>query len=124
MKAVLEIELIREDEYQFNRHLRPWVSRVTGLDEQGRFLREFVQVARKDYSKSNNKGSRGIYAYYVLGSGIYEVKQVRNWNSEQRYFIAVDEERIETITYKEVMQRLQAQAANERRTDEWLRSIT
>lgn len=124
MKAVLEIELIREDEYSFNRQLRPWVSRITGIDDQGRFLREFVQIARKDYSRANSKGSRGIFAYYVLSSGIYEVKQLRNWNSEQRRFIRVDEERIADISYKDVLEVIEIQIANERRADEWLRSIS
>lgn len=123
MRAVLEIELFREDEYAFDRNLKPWVSRLTGLDENYRFQREFINISQKDYSRANSKGSRGIYIYYILKDGIYEVKRLVDWKRTRRYFIRVDEDRISEISRAEVIGYLENNQSNEKRVREWLKDV-
>lgn len=67
-----------------------WVAEITGPDEKYGLFREFLR-GKIDYSKSNSKGSRGIFAEYILSTGkIYEVKSQETWNRFRRYFCIVD----------------------------------
>ena len=63
---------------------RPWVARVTG--SHLRMEREFLQ-AKKDYTKANGQGSRGVYLYYTLREGErYDVHELVSWGRVRRYF--------------------------------------
>lgn len=66
-------------------HLRPWVARITGVTANGQFTREFVD-GQKDYSFANGSGSRGIYFYYFLEPGLYEINERKTWKRAERYF--------------------------------------
>lgn len=70
---------------------RPWIARLTGLDPRFGYRREFVRPAGKDYSEGNSIGSRGVYAYYLLDPGLYEVSARLSWKRRRRYFLRVDE---------------------------------
>lgn len=64
-----------------------WVARITGFDPKWKYAREWVRY-KKDYRKSNSKGSRGVYKWYILESGnIYEIKE----DSRHRYFCIVND---------------------------------
>lgn len=113
MKAVLEIELFGEDTRQlykfwtnFTNEMSPglgdatfgtlppsgWVAEVIGTDQKYKFARSFLK-RKLDYSRSNSKGSRGIFAEYILESGkIYDVKQQVSWRNSKRYFCTVNSE--------------------------------
>lgn len=106
MKAYLEIELIGDNMVQtfrslckFTNGLAPglgsatfgdyppsgWVAEITGFDARYRYQRKFLGY-KKDYSRANSKGSRYVYAEYILESDkIYEVKDDR-----RRYFCKVN----------------------------------
>jgi hypothetical protein len=105
MKAFLELELrgdhIREyakmakyigneaapglGSYLFNIPLSSWVAEIAGTDPKYKYNRKFLRY-NKDYSRSNSKGSRGVYAEYILESGkIYDVKEFKG-----RYFCTVN----------------------------------
>jgi hypothetical protein len=107
MKAYLEIELIGDNVVQVGRLYKNitdsiipglgsmtfdippsgWVAEITGYDSVYKYKRSFLRY-KKDYSRANSKGSRGVYAEYTLESGkIYDVK-----NNKQRYFCRVDED--------------------------------
>jgi hypothetical protein len=107
MKAFLEIELIGDNivqEFKFYRNLTDdllpglgaltfgsyppsgWVAEITGFDKKYKYNRQFLRF-KKDYSRSNSKGSRGVYAEYILESGkIYDVK-----SRKSRYFCTVND---------------------------------
>lgn len=111
MRAVLEIELFGEDTRamvkaytQLLDSCMPglgndtigsfppsgWVSEITGFDSKYKYARRFLKP-KKDYSRSNSKGSRGVFAEYVLESGkIYDVKSQTTWKHVERYFCTVD----------------------------------
>jgi len=113
MKAVLEIELFGEDTRQMLRtwnnltnslvpglgdatfgSLSPsgWVAEIRGTDAKYKYARQFLK-RKIDYSRSNSKGSRGIYAEYLLDSNsIYEVKQQTSWKNSSRYFCTVNQD--------------------------------
>ncbi|NLW48787.1 MAG: hypothetical protein GXY86_15850 [Firmicutes bacterium] len=118
MKAILEIELIGDNIVQEMRmwtrlgnDLIPgsgsatfgscppsgWVAEITGFDLQYKYARTFLKF-KKDYSRANSKGSRGVYAEYILEEEkIYDVK-----DSKQRYFCKVDNWQIVLINESEV----------------------
>lgn len=80
-----------------------WIAEIKGFGIKYRFDREFVQ-GNTDYSKSNSKGTRGVFIWYVLESGhIYEVKEPLSWSRIEQYFCRVsDEGEIVKISEKEV----------------------
>jgi len=85
---------------------RPWVARLTGLDEQYGFSRAFV-CGQIDYSRANSVGSRGVYLYFALTDGVYEVNERTSWTKVRRYFILVDDTEIIEVERKDVEQWLQ-----------------
>lgn len=126
MKAILEIELFNEDlrkqmdlackivdsvsgerrlGTQMVGRLPPsgWVAEITGPSEKYRFERKFLR-AKKDYSRANGKGSRGVYAEYILESGrYYDVQRQITWGRSARYFCTVTEDGdIRTVDESEV----------------------
>lgn len=67
-----------------------WVAEITGFDDKFGYQRIFLPY-NKDYSHANSKGSRGVYAHYILEQGrIYEVKEPISWKNTIRYFCTVD----------------------------------
>lgn len=79
----------------------PWVKRVLGYNEQFGFLHEAVR-GQKDYSQANSVGSRGIYLYYPLKKGVYEVNERITWSRVRRYFILVDNAEYVEVSKEEV----------------------
>lgn len=114
MRAYLEIELLGEDGREYLRFCRDigemvrpglghdtfgrlpprsgWVAEITGYDQKYKYARKFLKP-KIDYSRANSKGSRGVYAEYILESGrIYDVLQPVSWKNSLRYFCTVDDE--------------------------------
>lgn len=121
MLAVLKLEIIGDNYYAAKREAphkkrylqryesalgrntsRPWVARLTGLDPKYGFAREFLS-GQKDYSLANSVGSRGVFVYYPLKPGVYEVNERLTWKKTRRYFIRVEDAQIEEITKDEVL---------------------
>jgi len=120
MKAFLELELIGDNvvqEYKFFRNMTngmvpglgtltfgsmppsAWTAEITGFDDKYKYARHFLRF-KKDYSRSNSKGSRGVYAEYILESDrIYDVR-----NNKNRFFCTVDNDgNIKKLTEDEVI---------------------
>ena len=114
MKAVLNLELFGEDTRAYLRiaqsifalngakaifdqhigipHRSSWVAEIVGPDEKYGLARNFLR-AKLDYSRSNSKGSRGIFSEYILETGkIYEVKSQESWSKSNRYFCVVSDD--------------------------------
>lgn len=114
MKAAIGLELIGDDAYEGLRllnagrlgrrpslceeirmlsegrpELRPWVAHLTGLEAGGNLRREFLRYQYRDYQHANSVGSRGIFAYYILDPGLYEVHERTSWKSQRRFFLRV-----------------------------------
>lgn len=123
MLAVLELEIIGDNYYASKRaggeaeakearyaaimgrdKTRPWIARLIGLDPQYGFKREFIKAQQKDYGRANSIGSRGVFLYFVLPSGLYEVHERPTWKRTRRYFIRVEDEKITEIEREEVAQ--------------------
>lgn len=109
MRAVISLEFIGEDYYdtkknaphrknfleQYERRLgrdksRPWVAKLLDIDWQFHFKREFMRP-QKDFTHANSTGSRGVYLYYVLKPGIYEVNERLSWRKTKRWFCRVND---------------------------------
>lgn len=129
MRAVIKMEFIGENYYAFKRaslknasissaterygaylgrdQSRPWVALITGIDAQYGLSRTFLR-GQIDYSQANKIGSRGVYLYYALKPGLYEVNERTSWTKVQRYFIRVVDgyEKYEEVSREEVLQYL------------------
>ena len=125
MRAVLKLEAIGDNYFayrrfrerinpQMERHvwqmtkrgMRPWVARITDLDDHYGYQREFVEGIR-DYTYATSTGARGIYIYYALKPGLYEVNERISWQHSRRYFCRVVDDDIEEIPETEVLRCLQ-----------------
>lgn len=85
-------------------HLRPWVARITGVTPDGKLERVFMD-GQKDYSLANSSGSRGIYFYYFLEPGLYEINERKTWKRAERYFAwIVNEQTLCKLTREEAME--------------------
>jgi hypothetical protein len=74
-----------------------WVAEITGRDPKYTLSRTFLPFKR-DYAQANSKGSRGIYAVYLLDAEkLYEVK-----NGKDRYFCIVKDWEIQRLTLDDV----------------------
>lgn len=126
MKAILEIELIGDNIRQemklwtnIGNMAMPglgdmtfgsyppsgWIAEITGFDSKYKYARSFLKF-KKDYSRANSKGSRGVYAEYILDEGkIYDVK-----DRKQRYFCKVDNWQIVRIDELEVKEWLKSRS--------------
>jgi len=113
MKAALEIELFGDDTRQYCKLWKnimnegmlglgdvtigtmpslSWVAEITGKDQKYKYARKFLK-GKKDYSRANSKGSRGIFMEYLLESEhYYEVSAQISWKNIDRYFCTVDNE--------------------------------
>lgn len=107
MLAVLKLEYIGENYAAMFRSVgqarligKPWVARLTGLDPVSGYQREFVQ-GEIDYREANGIGSRGVYLYFVLDPGIYEVKERVSWKRSRRYFVRCNGRDIDEIDEEE-----------------------
>ena len=68
-----------------------WIAEIIGFHTKYKYDRVFLK-GKKDYSRSNSKGSRGVYASYLLESGkLYDVKSKISWKRSERYYCRVEE---------------------------------
>jgi len=123
MRAILKLEAIGDDIHAYKKLIRrgdiepdnirripavkqmrskAWVARITGLDREFRFQREFLR-GQRDYSGANAIGSRGVYIYYALTDGVYEVNAPLSWTRTDRYFMRVEGTQMTRMTLEEVM---------------------
>jgi hypothetical protein len=68
----------------------PWVARINGLDPTYGFAREFIKGVY-DYTYARKSQSRGVFVYFALAPGFYELCYHVSWKRQERYFISVDE---------------------------------
>jgi len=101
MRATIKIESIGNNSPKIIPQ-RAWVARIRGICKQYGFKREFVKPV-VDIRKSNSVGSRGIYYFYFLNDGIYEVKSPISWKYSDRYFCKVLNGKIERLTKEDVV---------------------
>jgi len=93
MYGTIRAEVIRGGGGRWASRPRPWVACVTARDAVYGFAREFQRGAW-DYTYANGKrGGRGIYIYWSLAPGLYEIYRPVSWNprSDERFFFRVDE---------------------------------
>jgi len=121
MRAVIKLELIGDNFFayrrfgkrtlpQYERNLyymtqprfRSWVARLKRGGE-----REFLEGFR-DYTFATSTGSRGIFIYYSLVDGVYEVNERTSWTKSRRYFVLVSGMEISEISKETAWQTINA----------------
>lgn len=88
----------------------PWVARIHGFDNEYGYQRDFVRFKR-DYSGASSTGNRGIWRYYALEPGLYQINQRISWGSVRRYFTMVKDDG-------------SCQELSQSEADEWLQKNT
>jgi len=87
---------------------RPWVARITGLDEKYGLKREF-ESGRMDYREANSVGSRGVYINYMLDDAyIYDVSERVSRRSRDRRFCRFEMGREIRMTKEDVTEWLKS----------------
>lgn len=82
---------------------RDWVAKILGACEKYGFKREFLKPCL-DYSKSNSKGTRGIWCSYFLQEDfIYEISKPVSWSTTDRYFAKIINGCLEKISKDDVV---------------------
>lgn len=70
---------------------RQTVILLFGADGRGRFVGAYLW-GRRDYSRANSVGSRGVVVHYELERGpIYRVSAPVSWRRDDRYWLRIDE---------------------------------
>ena len=122
MKTTLGLELFDGSAIYMREGIRkkispqnPWVAEIVGHTPTG-YERRFVRSSR-DYTKSNSRGSRGVYCWYLLDEGkIYQVQEQISWKNAIRYFCVIQDCRVVRITQEQadrlLAQRVQMEAFN------------
>jgi hypothetical protein len=130
VKAALKLELIGENYFAYQRTARwrdaeterygrmlgldqspVWVARIVGIEPDGNWQRIFLH-GQKDYTHANRNGSRGVFCYYALDDGTYEVHERTNWKKTRRYFLVVEEGAYREADREEVLLWLSADSAS------------
>lgn len=88
--------------YGQRRH-RPWAARVLGPDEKYGFQREFIRGPR-DYTYTDKVGERGIYEYFYLDPGLYEINEPQALGQSRRYFARVTDNSLVEISREELVE--------------------
>jgi hypothetical protein len=128
MKLVISLELIGDDRYAHRAAIargqarkpltlreeidllkmapereRPYVARVIPTVAAPGFRTEEL-IPLKDYSAANRIGSRGVYAFYTLDDGLYEVNQRLTWGKARLYYLRVADGQKTEMTRQELYQ--------------------
>lgn len=125
MRAVIKLELIADDYFWHTKHnLWEWdrqfaYIRRLGVDKSPSWIakiypgwkREYIRGIR-DYSTANATGSRGIFEYFPLTEGVYEVNNRYKLNKVRRYYIIVIGETISEINRTEAEKWLEQNTKN------------
>lgn len=88
---------------------RAWVAKITATCPRYGLAREFMRFKR-DYSTANSIGSRGVYQWYELPPGVYEINAPQSWKHADRYFARSERGKVVRITRAEVDEWLASQA--------------
>lgn len=110
MYGVIAVRLIIGSS-RWQRRPKPWVARLTGLDDHYGFAREFIR-ATYDYSYATKANGKGTCMYFAMPPGFYEVYWPTSWKHDYRGFRRVDEYgNVNTITREEVCECLKKSAS-------------
>lgn len=113
MLTIVRIEQFDRDfKMQFNKGRGlGWVARLTGLSHRYGFEREFLKP-NIDYSASNSKGTRGVFAEYMFDADpydLFEIEKQVSWGKVERYFCCFElgeEIQISEQTVKDILEGL------------------
>lgn len=93
-----------------------WVAEILGPDEKYQFKRNFLR-RKINYRHSNSKGSRNVFAEFIIESGhYYEVKAQVSWGRANRYFCTLSESgEIIELTEEEICKLVGAETKEQRK---------
>ena len=88
---------------------RGWIAEITGKDPKYKLAREFM--GERDYSQADQHTGEGAITTAELQEGqLYEINAPHPDGTE-RYFATVVEDALQELSFREVMERLEAREA-------------
>lgn len=82
----------------------PSVSKVTSFNrDRGDFNRAAIH-GYTDYAQANSTGSRGVYKFYFVEDGLYEIKARVSWKKVEHYFLLVENGQQTRLTFLEAVE--------------------
>ena len=99
MYAAIGIRLIVATGSVWSSRPHPWCARITGINHQWGYQREFVKPVH-DYTYASRKG-KNTYVYFFLAPGLYEIFYPISWKHDTRYFLRVNDDGTETRLSKD-----------------------
>lgn len=108
MKTALKLEergrLVRHRYLRkFTGNEKPWVARIVGTCDRYGLDREFVRPHR-DYRDASISLRSGLYHWYFLDDGYYEIRAVLSCTRRRRYFARVVNGLITEVEREEVVE--------------------
>lgn len=81
-----------------------YCKRIKAIGRDGFLITEPMKFNR-DYSNANSVGSRGVYDYYILRPGVYEILEALSWKRSRKYYLFVsDNYNMEEMNYEEAIE--------------------
>jgi len=79
---------------------RPWVAQI--IPGTHGFERSFLRPLA-DFQHMNSKATRGVFFYFHLPSGFYEIYEHLTWKKDRRRFVKIEKGRITELTKQELL---------------------
>lgn len=96
-----------------NKEKSSWVAKITGLDTEHVFAREWLDSASIDWEGAKGEGVPRGTKHWQLQEGLYEVFITsRKDGKADRYFAAVVDDKIEKLTADQVKSIFEGDASN------------
>lgn len=96
MRAVVRIEQRHDIPRRLRPRARPWLGELRVRPSVARLadagdgsLRRAYLPGREDYSRADALGQRGVYVYWFLPDGVYEIVRPVSWCDARRSFARV-----------------------------------
>lgn len=99
MKSAISAEVI-------HKLPRPWLAKIVAVCDVYGFEREFLKPV-PDYSHGQHHHTRGVYWYWFVDDGVYQLDKPISWKHRERVFLRACGGEVAEITKDEVMECLQ-----------------
>jgi hypothetical protein len=107
MRTTIRIELFGQggtgNNYMGWNKSTPFVAKVTGFNRDTSDFRRYALKGYVDYTKANSVGSRGVYKYYFVEDGLYEINCHSSWKKVDHYFLLIENGNEKRLNFEEAI---------------------
>ena len=81
----------------------PYVAQIINYDFDRAEFNKVHKYGYTDYKFANSTGSRGVYKYYFVEDGIYEIQERISWKKFEHYFVLIKDGKKTKLDFEEVL---------------------